>query len=242
MNPSRQPAAAQAPATPRLDLYGPIHKALRAWMFDTVVAVGRVDGSDAAALEGALARTEALLQMSLSHIEHENDFLHPLLDGGMPGTAREADIAHQGHLRHVARMRQQVLRVRQQQGAARFAELGALYRELTLFVADNLTHMHWEETVHNEALWARHSDAELAAVHDALVQSIPPQEMADVLRHMLPALAPLERHGMLAEMRGQMPAGAFEGVLQLAHEVLDVHAWAELLRVLQIQPSLPHAH
>lgn len=242
MNPSHQPAAVQTPMAPRLDLYAPIHKALRAWMFDTVVAVGRVDGSDEPALVRALAQTEALLQISLSHIAHENDFLHPLLDGDMPGSAREADVAHQGHLRHVARMRQQVQRVRLQQGAARFAELGTLYRELGLFVADNLTHMHWEETMHNEALWARHSDAELAAVHDALVQSIPPQEMAEVLRHMLPALSPLERHGMLTEMRAQMPAGAFDGVLQLAHEVLDVHAWAELLRVLQVQPSLPHAH
>ena len=90
--------------------------------------------------------------------------------------------------------------------------------------------------------WARRTDAELEAVHDALVQSIPPQEMAETLRHMLPALSPLERHGMLGAMRSQMPAGAFDGVLQLAHSVLDLHAWADLLRALDLRPSLPHGH
>lgn len=233
--------AAHHPA-PRLDLYAPIHKALRAWMFDTVVAVGRVDGVDAQALDAALAGVEALLQISDSHIAHENAFLHPLLDADMPGTAREADVSHQGHQRHIARLRQQMARVREAQGPARFGALTLLYRELALFVADNLTHMHWEETVHNEALWARRTDAELEAVHDALVQSIPPQEMAETLRHMLPALSPLERHGMLGAMRSQMPAGAFDGVLQLAHSVLDLHAWADLLRALDLRPSLPHGH
>lgn len=224
---------------PRLDLYAPIHKALRAWMFDTVVAVGRIDGRDEPTMHATLRKVEGLLTMCESHIEHEHRHLHAVLERDMLGSAREADLGHQAHDRHMRRLRGLMDQVRSAGAAARFALLTQLYRELAMFVAENLTHMQWEETVHNEALWARHTDAELDAIHDGLVQTIAPQEMAEVLRHMLPALSPLERHGMLADMRGKMPPQAFEGVLHLAHEVLGAHAWADLLRELGLQPHLP---
>ncbi len=224
---------------PRLDLYAPIHKALRAWMFDTVVAVGRIDGRDEPALRATLRKVEGLLAMCESHIEHEHHHFHAVMERDMPGSAREAELGHQAHGRHMRRLRGLMDQVQSAEAVARFALLTQLYRELAMFVGENLTHMQWEETVHNEALWARHTDAELDAIHDVLVQGIPPQEMAEVLRHMLPALSPLERHGMLADMRGKMPPQAFDGVLQLAHEVLGAHCWAALLRDLGLQIDLP---
>lgn len=224
---------------PRLDLYAPIHKALRAWMFDTLVAVGRIDGRDEPVLRTTLRQVEGLLAICASHIEHEHRHLHGVMERDMPGSAREADLAHQAHDRHMRRLRGLVDQVQAVDAAGRFPLLMQLYRELAMFVAENLTHMQWEETVHNEALWARHTDAELDAIHDELVQSIPPQEMAEVLRRMLPALSPLERCGMLADMRGKMPPQAFDGVLQLAHEVLGAHDWAALQRELGLPLDLP---
>ena len=235
-------AQAQAQAAPRLDLYAGIHKALRAWMFETLLEVGRTDGLDAAALQQALQRVEALLVICESHIHHEQVFLHPLLERARHQASQEADQAHLGHEREIVRLRGLVWQVRQSTAGARFPLLMALYRELSLFVAENLTHMHWEETVHNETLWACFSDEQLMQAHDALVQSIGPQEMADTLRHLLPALSPLERVGLLGDMRAKMPPGAFDGVLALAHETLPAHDRAALLRVLGLQPSLPGAH
>lgn len=224
---------------PRLDLYAPIHKALRAWMFDTVVAIGSIDGRDEAALCATLRKVEGLLAICESHIEHEHLHLHAAMERDMPGSAREADLGHQAHGRHMRRLRGLMAEVQSAEAAARFPLLTQLYRELAMFVAENLTHMQWEETVHNEALWARHTDAELDAIHDALVQTIPPQEMAEVLRHMLPALSSLERHGMLADMRSKMPPQAFDGVLQLAHEVLGAHDWSSLLCAMDLKLALP---
>ncbi len=231
--------AAALSNAPRLDLYAPIHKALRAWMFDTVQQVGRTDGQCPDTALRTLRQVESLLAVCDGHIHHENTFLHPVLERGMPGTARDADVAHQEHGRHMARLRTLVTQARGSQGPAAFGAFLALYRELALFVADNLAHMHWEETVHNEALWARHSDAELAQVHDALVQSIPSAEMAETLRHMLPALTPVERLGMLQDMRGKMPPGAFDGVLQLAHLCMQPQDVAALMAGLGLGLSLP---
>lgn len=233
------PSHAAPQAMPRLDLYAPIHKALRAWMFDTVLRVGRTDGVDAAVLQQTLSRVESLLLICEAHIHHEQVFLHPLLEQARHHAAREADQAHLDHAREIARLRDRVWQVREAGADMRGGALMTLYRELALFTAENLTHMHWEETVHNETLWASYPDAQLMQTHDALVQSIGAQEMAETLRHMLPALSPCERIGMLSDMRAKMPPGAFEGVLALAHEVLPVHDAAALLHGLGVQPPLP---
>lgn len=226
-------------AAPRLDLYAPIHKALRAWMFDTLQRVGRTDGHDARTFEQTLSCVASLLAICESHIRHEQAFLHPLLEQARHDAAKEADGAHLDHAREIAHLRQRVDSLKQAAPAVRHAALTQLYRELALFVAENLTHMHWEETVHNETLWACYTDAQLMQTHDALAQSIAPQEMAETLRHMLPALAPCERLGMLSDMRAKMPAGAFEGVLALIHEALNVHDAAALLQGLGLPPALP---
>ena len=59
----------------------------------------------------------------------------------------------------------------------------------------------------------------------AEMQLAKPAWPAPPVRVMLPALSPLERHGMLADMRGKMPPQAFDGVLQLAHEVLGMNMY-----------------
>ena len=229
------------PTPTRLDLYTPIHKALRAWMFDTVTALGRVDGLDDDVTEQALARVSALLDVCRGHILHEQTHMHPPVREAVRLDALEADTDHEHHAHVMGTLVSMVQAVRTSQGDDRFRTLTRLYRQLALFVAENLTHMHLEETEHNGWLWSRFSDAELGAIHDTLVGSIPPREMADILRWMLPSLSPRERLEMLCDMRGKMPPGAFEGVLQLAQQVLPVHDWAALCRQLDITVCLPEA-
>ena len=55
-------ALAQAEATPRVDMYAFIHKALRAYMSDTLVGLGRVDTQDDLELAQACARVQQLLE------------------------------------------------------------------------------------------------------------------------------------------------------------------------------------
>jgi hypothetical protein len=111
-----------------------------------------------------------------------------------------------------------------------------LYRELTLFVAENFQHMHVEETAHNAVLWARYTDAELLAIHDALVASIPPQEMLATARWMVPSMNPAERLGLLSGIRANAPAPAFQAILDTVQPHLTQGEWAKLARGLGIAP------
>lgn len=231
-------AQVAAADTGRLDLYAPIHKALRAFMADTLLALGRTDAEDGAALAGTLERLEALLVFCEHHIEHENAFMHPAIEARAPGHSATVASEHRQHQAHIDWLRQAADRVRHTAPGQRAAPLQALYRQLALFVADNFVHMHQEETDHNAILWAHYSDAELAALHDTLVASIPPAEMLVVLRWMVPNLPPAERAALMGDLQAHAPAPAFEAALDAIRPHLRTPEWHALTRALGL-PAVP---
>lgn len=230
----RQVAQAETTAAqpPRLDLYSSIHKAMRAVMTDTLLAVGRVDTGDEADLAEMAGRLEGLLTLCSQHLLHENTFVHPALEARASGASLTIATEHVEHVRHIAALRADLQALLLAPAGAREPLALALYRELALFVAENFHHMQQEETAHNAALWAHYSDGELAQVHQALVSSIPPEEMMEILRWMVPAMSPAERAGMLGEMQAQAPAPAFEAALAVVRPHLTQREWAKLCRSL----------
>lgn len=226
-------AAAQDGAT-RLNLYGSIHKALRLMLGDTLTRVGTTDLADAAQVRESLNHVHALVKMFASHIEHENRFMHPALERAQPGASARIAAEHGAHDDHLEALSDLALVADLCPAGDREAAWNRLYHALALFMADNLEHMHYEETEHNAVLWAHYTDAELMALHDELVASIPPDEMMTVMFWMLPAMNPTERAMMLRDMRQKAPAAAFKAVMDLARERLSPTDWAALTRELHL--------
>ncbi|WP_048438919.1 hemerythrin domain-containing protein [Caenimonas sp. SL110] len=222
-------AAAQAP---RLDMYSGIHKALRALMADTLLAVGRMDAHDELELAQTTQRVLELMDFCRAHLKHENDFVHTAIEARAPGASAQVGHEHQDHERHIGQLADACTALLNAPQELRAAGAQNLYRNLALFIADNFQHMHVEETAHNAVLWARYTDAELAQVHGALVASIPPQEMMGVLRWMVPFMNPAERVGMLADMRANAPAPAFGAALDVIRPHLTEGEWAKLVNGL----------
>jgi hypothetical protein len=224
-------AAAEAP---RFDMYGGIHKALRAFMADTLTAVGRMDAADEENLAQVSDRVLQLLGFCGAHLAHENAFVHAAIEARAPGASDRVGHEHEEHVRHIAELADLVARLRAAAPAQRLAAGNRLYGALALFIADNFTHMHVEETAHNAVLWARYTDAELVAIHDALVASIPPQEMVTVARWLVPSMNPVERMHLLADIRAKAPAPAFDAILQVVRPHLDTREWAKLAKALDL--------
>jgi len=227
-----------AAAGPRFDMYAGIHKAMRALMADTLLAVGRMDVEDALELAQVSQRVLELLEACRSHLQHENDFLHTAIEARAPGTTGRVAGEHAEHEASIERLAGQVARLRAAPEADRAHEAQRLYRALALFMAENLEHMHYEETVHNAALWAHYPDEDLVAIHDALVASIPPQEMMAIARWLVPFMNPQERAMMLQDMRGKAPAPAFQAILDTVQPHLDQREWAKLAAALAL-PVVP---
>ncbi|HSV44879.1 MAG TPA: hemerythrin domain-containing protein [Ramlibacter sp.] len=221
-------------AAPRFDMYSGIHKALRALMADTLLAVGRMDAGDELELAQTTQRVIELVEFCAGHLKHENDFVHAAIEARAPGASGVIAHEHEEHLRHIAHLAGLAAALRAQPVSSRMAAAQDLYRELALFIAENFQHMHVEETAHNAVLWARYTDAELADIEAALVASIPPEEMMFTARWLVPFMNPAERAGMLGEMRAKAPAPAFAAVLDTVRPHLTDAEWDKLCRALGI--------
>jgi len=213
---------------PRIDLYAGIHKALRAQMTDTLGALGRMDADDADDVGETLGRVRHLLDVCRDHLRHENAFVHAAIERRAPGASDAIAHEHDDHLRDIARLGDACGRLADGIEPDRAAAALALYRDVALFVAHNFEHMHVEETAHNAVLWAHYTDAELIEIHNALVASIPPAEMMDTARWMVPSMTPAERAAMLGDMQAHAPAPAFEAVLAVARPHLSGREWGKL--------------
>jgi len=229
------PASTTPAATPaRHDAYVHIHKGLRSFMMDTLMRVGRLDVEDPAEMTATLGQLEALLGFCASHLAHENEFVHPALEARAPGTSERIEDEHVEHLASIAQLHQEAQVLRLADTSRRGSLALRLYRQLALFVAENFQHMHHEETVHNAALWAHYSDAELMQMHGELLASLAPQELLLSARWMVPAMNPGERAEMVNGMKGQMPPEPFLHVVEQIRPHVDAAGWAKLARAIGV--------
>lgn len=231
--PTTAPSAAAA-RPPRLDLYAPIHRALRLFMCDTLGRVGCLDVDDPRELAQTLDQLDMLLDLCHRHLLHENRIVHPAIEALQPGGTQRVAADHQQHLESIAALRAESAAVRGAPGAAAALRL---YRHLALFVADNFVHMQLEESAHNALLWDGYGDAELGVVHQRILASVGPVEQAQTLRWLTLALPPAERAQLYAELQRQVPPDAFANLLASARELLDAGAWAKLTGALQRSQS-----
>ena len=230
-------AAAASGTAPRFDMYAGIHKALRSFMGETLVRVGRADVTDPDDLHAALEQLETLLTLCLSHIEHENEFVHTAIEARQPGGAARCGGDHVEHRDSIDALRTEAAALRSAAARVQPALALRLYHHLSLFVAENFQHMHIEETVNNAALWAAYSDAELIEIHDRLAASIAPPEFVLVARWMVPALNPTERAMLLGGIRAHTPPEAFLGLLAGVRPHIDTRGWDKLARAVGVAPQ-----
>jgi hypothetical protein len=218
-------------------MYASIHKALRQFMAHTLRQLGAIDVEDAEDMAAALAGVDSLLGTLKGHLQHENEFLHTAVEARRPGGARHTADDHLLHQDAIANLEDEVGALRSARPEQRAAMALRLYRHLAEFVGENLVHMQVEETRLNAALWELYSDAELLAIHERLLATIGPDEMALTLRWMAVALTPQELAGLFAGMQQKAPPAAFEALLGVARLQLDDRRWAKLARALGRAPA-----
>jgi hypothetical protein len=234
------PQAAAASTVPRRDLYGPIHKAIRHFMADTLVRVGSMDAADSADMHTTLNQLSGLLALLRGHLQHENRFVHPAIEARSQGGARRIAGEHDDHVASIDALQAEADALAARPADRRGPSAMRLYRHLALFIAENLQHMDFEETAHNAVLWAAYSDAELQDMHAAIMAHVPPQEMGVVLHWMAPALSHAELAQMLGGMQAEMPPENLRAVLDQVKLRLSAARWGKLAAALGVpqQPGL----
>ncbi|EWY38924.1 hypothetical protein N825_10625 [Skermanella stibiiresistens SB22] len=191
---------------PRHDMYRMIHKALRAYMADTLMAAGTMDTDDDAATAAALGRIRDLLVFCAGHLDHENVHVHPAMEAREPGSSRHASDDHAHHDAEFSALEADIVAVETSRGDVRAVAAHALYHRLAVFVGENYVHMNIEETHNNAVLWRCYSDAELQAIEHGIIVSETPENMDLTVRWMLAAANPSERAALERAMAGMARA------------------------------------
>jgi hemerythrin-like domain-containing protein len=224
--------ARDAAAAPRYDIYAAMHKALRHFMNDALLNLGRLDAEDAAEFERTCAQVVELLRELRNHVRNENDFVHTSIEARRPAAAARTTEDHGEHLSAIADLEDELQGLRRAGDARRPVLAQQLYRQLALFVAESLRHMQLEETANNATLWALYSDEELVALNGRLLAGIEPAEMAVVVRWMARSVAPQELAAICLDTRARLPPDVFAPMLELIRTELDEPRRAKLVRAL----------
>jgi hypothetical protein len=219
-------------AVPRVDLYGTIHKALRARLFDLGIELDRCDFGKSLEVTVALGVYRRTMGFIREHHQHEDNFLEPAL--ASCGDIAKG-VAEQHAVAEAALTELDALVAAIDRGSEDRRELGgrlcAAYRR---FLIQYLDHMQREETEVNAALWAHYSDAELMALRGRLQGSIPPARFGEWLEIILPALNFEERTGMLRGIKAGAPAPAFAAATAIASRVLGSAGWNAVREQLDV--------
>jgi hypothetical protein len=222
------------PTTPRFDMYLPIHKALRAYLSETLTAVGRMDCDDDQEVAATLAQLRELLRVCAAHVQHENQFVHRAMEQRRPGSTSGIADEHIEHAHAIDDLRAALTLVELGSGVERRMLAQILYRQLALFVAENFEHMQREEVDNNAILWSAYTDDELIAIENELKASIPPADMMLIARWMLVDNEHGFRVKMLEGVRASAPREVFEGLLGIARSNLATRDWLKLAGALEL--------
>jgi hypothetical protein len=219
----------------RHDLYGPIHKALRAAMGDLISKIGATDFSDPAAAAVTLAALRRQVAIGASHLHHEEEQIHSALECRSPGATGRLEADHHHHEQAFAELEQLMQAIEAAAGPDRERLGRDLYLRFSQFVAADMLHMAEEETVVLPLLHSLFSDEELIEMERKIVASIPPQEMMIIMSDMIPALHRSERAQFLSFARKGAPPEAFNAILyHAAKPNLHQNDWLHLAETFDV--------
>jgi hypothetical protein len=211
------------------DIYRNIHKGIRNGLFGVTLAAGEVDPLDGPAVRAVADRWSEMVALLVAHAEHEDGFLQPAIERFAPAFAAEVAEAHPRLEGAMARL--EVLADRAADACPEQARLltHRFYLGLASFTADYLKHQEFEELEVMVMLSQHLPFEELLAIDNAIVASIPPEEMAVDAGYMLPAMNIVDQTELYEGARMGVPPEVFGGMVALADAVLPVER-ATLLR------------
>lgn len=210
----------------RYNIFFPVHKGLRALLFDTCRNLQQANFTDAGQAGEITEQVRTVIELFESHAQKEDGHVFSAIAAYEPSVV---DAFEQEHVEdHALGQSLQNWLTAYGYAVAPSAkqtigeELTKAFVQFTVF---NLRHMAKEEDVINPLLWRYYTDAELHGITEAIIKSIPPQQMAFFSRWMVRGLNNTEILSWLSGVKASAPQPVFEGLLSIAEAELNPHRW-----------------
>ena len=223
----------------RYNIFNLIHKALRFELYETGNLLQQTDFEIREEAENAIKKLEKILYYFDKHAQHEDQFILPAITRYAKELVDSFENEHVADHALAESIRESIAAWTK---AANPGEMIALGRHITLtfndFIAFNLTHMNKEEDELNAVLWEYYNDAELMQITQALVATIPAEDLYDQSKHMMGAANNREIIAWLTGIKLKAPRPLFDLHIRMAQEVLPTKRWNAISNVLLVDVPL----
>ncbi len=218
-----------------VNIFAGIHKAIRRGLADLLYQLGATDFDDPADVERVGSALESLLVFCEIHIVHEENVVRP---GCGDRLVPEAfDRGHPQHTRFIAELRALFRAVKGSAPKHRPTIAHALYLHYSVFMADCLEHMAEEERVLLPLMLKTLGEKEVLAIHERLLASLAPAEIAESVRRMLTAGNPREQQELVRILLAKAPRPAAVEMIQSVKAEVDGRSFARIMSLVETAAS-----
>ena len=177
----------------------------------------------------------SLAQILEGHAHYENERLHELLrkKGSKIHLDIEGDHEQQNDL--LQQLESLLKKLLEPQEEEQQIEWGyQFYLSYRKFVADNLTHLHEEETIILPELQRLYTDEELREVEFQTYQLMTPEQMVDMMEILFPHINPTDRKAFLTDIKACQPE-KFSTAWSQIQSKIPLEEQGELTNLLLLQ-------
>ena len=206
-------------AEQRMEMYRHIHKAIRHILYSTALTLGSADFRHDKTMRESLDNMRGTITQLQERAGHEETFVHPALEGRMPGITKAFEDNHEDDERLFDRMRELGGQIEAAGDSDQRVSLAnQLYGIFNTYISDYLGHLDREEAELQQALWDHFTDQELADIDHQIMGSVPPERMCVWVPVICNSFNASELTAIMADMKQGAPPEVFAGMMKMAEQ------------------------
>ena len=220
----------------QINIYVSVHKGIRNLIGRFSFHAGATDWNDSEAVSKLYEEWTDAIKLLHSHQQHEDTFIHPLLDKISLGSHRGYEDDHQLQMKALENLDFHFMRLLNGNSSETMKpEIGLeFYRELNLFYSGFLKHLHREETEAERTLNTLCLPEELTAMLEELIGSIPQDDMLLYIDCMFPAMNLPECIDLLKNIKKGAPRGFFQALADSIRKIRGESDWETIKKSLDL--------
>ncbi len=210
----------------RYNIFFPVHKGLRAALYQTSLSLQQTSFTNAEEAAKAAENIKTIVDIFESHAAKEDGYVLPAIAAYEPSVVAAFESEHEEDHQLGQSVENWLMALEYAVDPKARQTIGeALTAAFVQFSVFNLKHMAKEEDIINKILWRYYSDEELHAITQKIIGSIPPPEMMAFSRWMVRGMSNAEISGWLKGIKQSAPAPVCGAMLALTEEELSAGRW-----------------
>jgi hemerythrin-like domain-containing protein len=210
----------------RYNIFFPIHKGLRAMLYETAIQLQQTSFADAEEAAEAIDQVKMVVRLFESHAHKEDTYVFPAIAAYEPSVVAAFEQEHVEDHALGESIEKWLTAFEYAIAPSAKETIGEeLTRAYISFMVFNLNHMAKEEKTISPILWRYYSDSELHGITLNIMKVVPQEEMVFFSRWMVRGLNSAEILYWLKGVKNTAPRPAFLGLLGIAEKELHPHRW-----------------